>query len=445
MTIALLFVQLAICLSILWKEVVVNKFRRIATSTFFIFYFILYIVEPLVIHLFYGGPRSIIRDAEIVFQDDYVFFVFNMLGMSLLMFAWLLSRTTVDLRTPVAAAPAIGSSLLSIKNPLGLLIPAGFYLFYKSTGLSLAELFVASRFSWFESASYNPLQAVAGAYLIALTPVYLLLFLQSSGRKRTDYVVLALVVVALLLYGVVTKDRKWIFYLLSGWLASSYLRGGRMVRISFRSMMIISVIVIVIVLSQILRDVIPQLLIAQDKPTDLGDGFAKSLSRIFVESDLAYFYNATIEAIHQNVNNGFFITLGLVRRLFLFFVPTSMSMGMKVEDMSAIFSDVVSGGDEVRRGNMPPGLFGLFIVSFGFIASCLLMPVLACILRALDVLFLRPLGLLTVNLLGFLLVGIVFFFRGDESTVIYFPIFNLFITAVWALVTRLAKGELWQK
>jgi hypothetical protein len=380
-----------------------------------------------------------------VFQDDYVFFVFNMLGMSLLMFAWLLSRTSVDLRAPAAAASTIGTSLLSIKIPLGLLIPVGFYLFYKSTGLSLPELFVASRFSWFESASYNPLQAVAGAYLIALTPVYLLLFLQSSERKRVDYLVLALVVAALLLYGVVTKDRKWIFYLLSGWLASSYLRGGRTVRISFRSMMLISVIVIVIVLSQILRDIIPQLLIAQDKPIDAGDGFAKSLSRIFVESDLAYFYNATIEAIHQNVNHGFFITLGLVRRLFLFFLPTSMSMGMKVEDMSAIFSDVVSGGDDVRRGNMPPGLFGLFIVSFGFVVSCLLMPVLACILRALDVLFLRPLSLLTVNLLGFLLVGIVFFFRGDESTVIYFPIFNLFITAVWALVTRLAKGELWQK
>jgi hypothetical protein len=445
MTLALLFVQLAICLSIVWKELVVNKFRRIATSTFFLFYLILYIVEPIVIHLFYGGPRSIIRDASIVVQDDYVFFVFNILGISLLMFAWLMSRTTVNLRSPVAAASEIGAGLLSIKNPVGLLIPLGFYLFYKSTGLSLGELFVASRFAWFESASYNPLQAVAGAYLIALTPVYLLLFLQSSERKFTDYLVITLVVVSLLMYGVVTKDRKWIFYLLSGWLASAYLRGGRTVRISARSMIVISVIVVVILLSQILRDVLPQMLMGQEKSADVGEGFGKSLSRIFVESDLAYFYNATIEAIHQNVNNGLYITLGLVRRLFFFFLPTSMSMGLKVEDMSAIFSDVVSGGDEVRRGNMPPGLFGLFIVSFGFVTSCLLMPVLACILRALDLLFLRSMGLVTVNLLGFLLVGIVFFFRGDESTVIYFPIFNLFITAVWALVTRLAKGELWQK
>jgi hypothetical protein len=443
MTVSLLLVQLAICVAILWKELLVNKCRRVATSTFFCFYLIVYIIEPLVIHVFYDGPRSIIRDSGAVISDEYVFFVFNMLGISLLTAAWLLSRTTLRAQPMAQAGPAIDERLLRVKNPLGVLVPAGFWLFYKSTGLSIGELLIASRFAWFESTGYNALQAVAAAYLIALTPVYFLLFLESRERNRFDYLVVFLVIAALIMYGVVTKDRKWIFYLLSGWLGSAYLRGGRAIRIGFKGMVIIGAILVVILLSQILRDILPQMLINQD--SGVGEGFGKSLSRIFVESDLAYFYSASIEAIHQNVNNGFYIVLGLVRRLLFFFLPASFSFGLKVEDMSAIFSDVVRGGDDVRRGNMPPGLFGLFILSFGFIASFLMMPALAFILRAVDLALLRPLGLYTVNVLGFLLVGVVFFFRGDESTVIYFPIFNLLVTAIWAVVARVFGGVFWQK
>ena len=439
MTIALLLAQLAICLAILWKELWVNKCRRIATSAFFGFYLVVFVFEPLVIHLFYGGPRSIIRGSAIVYADEYVFFVYNMMGMALLASAWMLSLTTTARSTGALAPEAgIAQQLLDLKNPIGILVPVGFWLFFQSTGLSMAELLVASRFAWFESASYNALQAVAAAYLIALTPLYFFLFLQSRKRNAVDYLVLFLVVTALIMYGVVTKDRKWIFYLLSGWLASAYLKGGRSVRIGAKGAIILSVIVAVILLSQILRDILPALLTEQD--SGAGDSFGKSMSRLFVESDLAYFYSASIEAIHQNVNNAFYIPLGLVRRLFLFFVPTSISFGMKVEDMSAIFSDIVSGGDDVRRGNMPPGMFGLFILSFGFIPSVLLMPALACGLRLLDTVLLRPMNLLTMNVLSFLLVGVVFLFRGDESTVIYFPIFNLLVSAMWAVAARARRS-----
>lgn len=443
MTVPLLLAQLAICLCILWKELVVNKFRRIATSVFFSFYLLVYIVEPLVIHLFYGGPRSIVRDSGATLSDEYVFFIYNMLGMALLISAWLLSLTT----SPPAPLPTPGTArlpahVLGTRHMLGLLIPAGAVLFYQSTGMNLAELLVASRFAWFESASYNAIGAVAAAYLIALTPVYVLLYLESPRRGALDYAVLALAVGALVLYGVVTKDRKWIFYLLSGWLASAYLRGGRSIRISAKAALILGIVMVVILLSQILRDIVPQLLINPEGAT--GDSFSNGLSRIFVESDLAYFYSASIEAIHQHVNNGMFIALGLLRRL-LFFVPTSMSFGLKVEDISAIFSDAVSGGDDIRRGNMPPGLFGLFVLSFGVAGSLLLMPLLALLLRGFDLLMLRPLGLVTANLLAFLLVGVVFLFRGDESTVIYFPIFNVLVTMAWAVWVRASGGVVWQR
>lgn len=443
MTIILLFAQFAICSAILWRELVVYKFQRLATSIFFCWYFLLYIVEPLIIHLFYGGPRSIVRDSGVVVSDDYVFFVFNILGMSLLISAWLLSLTTARPSQHTPAQLGIPEQVLGVKNGLGLLIPAGSLLFYKSTGLSMAELLVASRFSWFESASYNGTAAVAAAYLIAVTPVYFFLYFESKKRNKLDIAVAVLALGALLLYGIVTKDRKWIFYLMSAWLASAYIRGGHSIHIRLRSLMIVGGLLVVILLSQILRDILPQLFM--DQGTDLGARFEESLSRILFESDLAYFYSATIEAIHQNVNNGFYIVLGLIRRSLLFFVPTSISFGLKVEDMSAVFSDVVSGGDEIRRGNMPPGFFGLFILSFGFVGSVLLMPVFALALRGADIALRKPLGLVSLNVLSFLLVGVVFLFRGDESTVIYFPIFNLLVTVMCAMGGRVFGGVRWQK
>lgn len=443
MIISLLFAQFAICSAILWRELVVYKFQRLATSIFFCWYFLLYIVEPLIIHLFYGGPRSIVRDSGVIVADDYVFFVFNILGMSLLISAWLLSLTTARPSQHTPAQLGIPGQVLGVKNVLGLLIPAGFLLFYKSTGLSMAELLVASRFSWFESASYNGTAAVAAAYLIAVTPVYFFLYLETRNRSKLDIAVAVLALGALLLYGIVTKDRKWIFYLMSAWLASAYMRGGRSIHIRLRSLMIVGGLLVVVLLSQILRDILPQLFM--DQGTDLGARFEESLSRILFESDLAYFYSATIEAIHQNVNNGFYIALGLIRRSLLFFVPTSLSFGLKVEDMSAIFSDVVGGGDEIRRGNMPPGFFGLFILSFGFVGSVLLMPVFALALRGADIVLRKPLGWVSLNVLSFLLVGVVFLFRGDESTVIYFPIFNLLVTVMCAMGGRVFGGVRWQK
>lgn len=438
MAISLLFAQLALCLAILRKELWVNKCRRIATTAFFGFYLVVFVIEPLVIHLFYGGPRSIVRGSGIIFADDYVFFVYNMMGMALLLSGWMLSMTASRAIAVPSPKDAIAQTLIDLKNPLGALVPIGFWMFFQSTGLSMAELLVASRFAWFESASYNPLLAVASAYLISLTPLYFLLFLQSRNRNATDYLIMFLAIAALIMYGVVTKDRKWIFYLLSGWLASAYLKGGRSVRIGAKAAIFLSIVAVIILLSQILRDILPTLLTQQ--ADGAGDSFSNSMSRLFVESDLAYFYSASIEAIHQNLNNGFSIPLGLIRRLFLFFVPTSISFGVKVEDISAMFSDIVSGGDDIRRGNMPPGFFGLFILSFGFIPSVLLMPAVALAVRWLDTVLLRPVTLVTMNLLSFLLVGIVFLFRGDESTVIYFPIFGLLVSAMWAVIARIRRS-----
>ena len=60
MAIALLIVQLVLCLVVLQREVVRGAFANFASSIFFIGYTLVYVVEPLVLHVFFGGPSSIV-------------------------------------------------------------------------------------------------------------------------------------------------------------------------------------------------------------------------------------------------------------------------------------------------------------------------------------------------------------------------------------------------
>jgi hypothetical protein len=232
--------------------------------------------------------------------------------------------------------------------------------------------------------------------------------------------------------GYITKDRKWVIFLASGWLAGIYEISGRKLQINKRTVVILAVLFIIMVASQFIRDVLFRYILGQS--IDMADEFIRWQSFLIEYGDISYFYRASLEAIHQNLNNGFSIPLGIVRRILFFFLPTSYSGGIKVEDISAIFSDVVKGGDALRRGNMPPGLFGLFVISFGWFASLFLIPAMAILLRKLDLIFRDGHGILRNATLALYIFSIVMAFRGDESSFFYYTVSTiLFLVAIKAI------------
>ena len=91
---------------------------------------------------------------------------------------------------------------------------------------------------------------------------------------------------------------------------------------------------------------------------------------------------------------------------------------------------------------MPPGLFGLFMMSFGWFWSLLLIPTLAVLLRKLDHLFRYGHGRLRESALALCAFSVILAFRGDDSSALYFVISTFLLLSGWTLLQLLlAKGK----
>lgn len=430
MVIFLLLIQLVLCSAILYREIVRLQFRNLATSFFVLVYSIVYVLEPLVLHLFYGGARSIVRDVPTFFDDPYVYYLFSAYGISLLVACLLFGRTsTAETLEPLPEGE--NRSTEGGSAWLALLIILGVLMFLWSTGMTIPELLVASRFAWVEAGGYSVVGMTVSSYFTALVGIYAY---RLKAGKKTNLWLVALCLAMVVFHGIITKDRKWVLFLLSGWFAGHYEVSGRKVVIRPRMAVALGLLFFILVISQFIRDVAPRYLLGNT--IDFGQEVTRWQSFLIEYGDISFFYRSSLEAIHQNVNHDFLIPLGIVRRTVFFFLPKSYSAGLKVEDISATFSDVVGGEDIVRRGNIPPGLFGLFVVSFGWLASLFLIPLLAFLLKKLDRMLRAGRGILRESVLSLYLFSVVLAFRGDDSSATYYIISTLLVLLVGRLLGR---------
>lgn len=389
-----------------------------ATSIFFSIYSILFIIVPILLHCFYGGAKSIIAGKDHLILNFDVYLIYNVLGIVLLS----TSLFIIYNRNDVTPSYIGVNSYHSLTNKIGLLIVFGLLTFIYSTGLSISELFSISRFGWMESNDYNVFFSVLSTYLIALTPIYVYLFTMSKKNKWM-IIIFVLCLISLIIYSIITKDRKSFFYMFSGLAAAKYHKNNCSFEIKRKFILFGFFMFIIFVFSQFIRDFLPRYFL--NESIDFWEELGSSSSRLIEYSDLSYFYRASIEAIYQNYENNYFIFMGIIRRTLFFYLPTSLSGGLKIEDMSAIFSDLVGGEDNTRRGSMPPGFFGIFVLSFGWFVSILIMPVVAYLIHKVDMLFIKKISNLQIVIITLYFTCIVFVFRGDESTSFYFIVSNL--------------------
>lgn len=418
MIIFLLILQLLLTVFILYKEVVVNKFRYLASSIFFIIYLLLFVLVPILMQLFYGGARSIIAGKDNLILNFDVYIIYNLLGLSLLTTSLFIVYSRKVLKPKYSGV----SFYPRLTNKVGLIIILGLFVFVYSTGLSLSELFSISRFGWMETSNYNIGLSVLSTYLIALTPVYVYLYFYSDKTKFSKLIFI-LCLISILVFSIITKDRKVFFYLFSGFLAAKYHKNSCEFLIKKKYILLGFLLFIIFISSQFIRDFLPRYFLNEE--VDFWGEFYLSSSRIIEYSDLSYFYRASVEAIYQNYENNFYIEMGIIRRTLFFYLPSSWSGGLKVEDMSAVFSDLVGGGSENRRGSMPPGFFGIFVLSFGWFISLFLMPLIAYFIHKIDLLFIKKITSIQIVMITLYFAGIIYIFRGDESTSFYFFVSNL--------------------
>jgi hypothetical protein len=407
---------------ILYVEVVRNQCRNYATTVFQGSFVLLFVAIPLAIHVSFGGAQSIVSGTDTL-HTDLVLYLIYIACVAAILTGQMIVTMTHPLSVPPKqrsdlAPPALRARLWAYIGVLG----AGWYLYVRATGMGLFELISASRFSWFSSDQHSIIVSVVADYLIAATPVFFFLALVYGKSNRNLTLMGILILVG---YAVCSKDRKWLIYGTSGILAAYYVRSNASIKLRPAAVAAGLLVVSVLAFWQVARDTIFNYALGMH--TNFGAEASAMATRLLRFGDAPYYYHASIEAISQGVKNDFFIPLGVLRRQLFFFLPVSYSFGLKPEDIPALFSDVVHGGDDLRRGNMPPSLVGTFVISFKWYATPLLLAGIPFVLRALDRFIVHRRGLVRDVLLSTLLSSTILLLRGDDAGATYFVVSNLLI------------------
>ena len=431
--IALEIVTAFVGLHILYLEVFSFRFRNYATSIFLICFVPLFCVYPLIARIVIDGAYSVQPGDYLVFSDYFVYLVYQSFCLGMLLMIYVTRPESKCEAAPdwrEIANTKTGELLASVG-----IVSLGIFLYVRSTGFTVGELLAASRFEWFNNASYSSAMFVVSTYLMSISPVVIFL---AAYNKRFRWVAFILVI-ELTFFGALSKDRKWLIYILSAGFAVAYYHQGFLLKFRKRFIALGSLLVLALAFWQIFRGVVFQYVL-----TGSGDVFflAQEMAvELLTRGDFPYYYNASVTAINMHLNYDYSIPLGLLRRQLLFFMPASYSFGLKVEDISALFSDALNAGDSIRRGNMPPGLFGLFVLSFGWVGGIITCSLIPLLLRWIDRYIQRAAGIGSFVVASHFMSATLLALRGDDSSATYFIVFSLVAFVLLRPSTLLRTGK----
>lgn len=400
------------------RELFANKFGNFCTSIFLMCFVPLFCIYPVIARFAVGGALPVEATLPSPLDDPFSYVVYQICCLAIIIPIILINNKSYSEENSSLYKQEIHQAKRREIYALMFLISIGIYYYIDSTGLSISELLVASRFSWFVNSDYSALFYVISTYLISLSPV-LIYYCAVHKKFRLSLVVLVLL---LIFYGALSKDRKWLIFIASGIFAAVYVANGMRIKISGKGLAFILTLVSALAFWQVGRSVVFDALITGN--SDIGTSASELATQLLTRGDFPYYYNASVTAIYMNLNAGFEIPLGIIRRQLLFFLPANYSFGLKIEDISALFSDALGAGDSVRRGNMPPGFFGLFVLSFGWIGGALTLSLFPFLLNYLDRIVRNREGIWRVAIASHALSSMLLLLRGDDSSATYFIVFS---------------------
>lgn len=339
-------------------------------------FFVLFLLVPFLMNLLFGNPPRIDWLAGQRITRDYAFHIYGaFIAVTTALYSGLCYLTirsaALTGARPVKSAPAPAESTFDERRLLMWLaaaVLAGLVAFIYGTGMSLAEIFVASRFEWVGQDLGNPKIVLLSNYMLSLVALYSYFDVrQSFPRKWLSIIVYSGVIAFVILSG----GRKWVFFVLSGLIGGYYSSRQRV--IGGRVLLGVAVFVVFGIVWQYVRSLGIATLGQQ---SGFFGGMADSLPRLLAEGDISYFYRASLEAITLHVERGILYPMAVLSRLVFLVVPDQLTFGLKAASIPWMFAADFGAGTEFRAGNLPPGLVGLFVLSFGWLVAILLGPIM---------------------------------------------------------------------
>ena len=230
----------------------------------------------------------------------------------------------------------------------------------------------------------------------------------------------------------ISGGRKWVLFLISGYIAAKYFH-ARSLKISPFDSVILSGLVVFVAVWQFGRHLNE---VSLDSIIDI---FIQRGLELILRGDISYFYRASLEAISININEGTWYPFSALRRLLLLPFPNEVTFGLKPEGLPTSFARDIGAINSLRVGNMPPSMIGVFVLSFGAVPG---IPLFGMLLPALltkaDNFFMKR-SVVRDSLLGYAIVVIVTFARGNID-VLYYPLFYYLVFKMMSLVLLLLRG-----
>jgi len=388
-------------------------------------FLVLFIFAPLLLHLTAGYAVSI---KGMLITDESIYLIYGSI-VTVFVSAYLM-LALVKLKTDPESGPArsfvnAGDSRTqnsALPNGVfylsGLVVLIGVVSFIQSTSMSLGEIFLASRFEWLREGNADITALTVSQYLIGLSALFAYANITCRSPNRVFSIA---VYVSLGLMIFLTGERKWILFVGSGWLAGYFDLRGRAFYPSTKALVIAIVLVFLAFAWQFGRAVNWNELDSQSI-NEVTRDFRATVPRLLQEGDASYFYRASLDAIRLHEEKDLMYPLGLVRRLVFMPFPNEWTFGMKPEGIPFLFADELEAGSNIRRGNMPPGLIGLFVLSFGSLATLVIFPLLVLLpLKVLDRFVSEGRGVARIGFWSVFTVTSVLLMRGSTGG-IYFLI-----------------------
>lgn len=392
-----------------------------------VIFFLLFVFVPLIYQIAYGPATSIRWDVEERLQSEQYYIIYGVLVLFSAFWYFLLAIPSLfrfsqseRSKTPKTLGLIRDDGAVMRQLLLGLLVVAGVFLYVAGTGLSVDQIIGGGRFAHYrEGTIIRPFLAL-GLYLVSLVAVYA----YYDVRRGFDIKLLSVAVYgAVIAMIMLTGGRKWLVFALSGFLAGYYRRYGK-VPTGVLPIAGVGALVTLIFAWQFGRSVIWSSAGSFDA---VVNDFFDRIPNLVLNGDLSYFYRASLEAIRENVSEGTFYPFALPLRIIFLPFPDEITFGLKPEGLPFLFAKDIGAINASRVGNVPPGLFGLFVLSFGAPVSIILAPLtLLGLVKAADWVVVNKYGLFSDVLFAYFVATSVLLMRGSEGS-LYFLAFGALV------------------
>ena len=320
----ILFVQVVGVGFLVYEKVFVERFRFIFTSWFLIIYYITLVLVPFVMVIFLEGFRRVNTVLEGQYFDLETVYILGVYQILILIGFYIVRFLRYG--SPLRVRVFYQDELNFHFKVVSLMPFIGIVLFLVAVGSNPYALMLTGRFSWYNDPTANIFLVAISHYFIAVVMLVCALFVLVRKTKANVLIFIACLL-AVTGYSLLSLDRKFIIFFVSGIFGGLYLKNNQTLKFSKTTIFLSVILFAFMVISQMARDLLSRYLtIADMSPAEYLSDFVDKAVFFIEYGDISYFYRASLESIAIGLEQGVLSPGALIIRNLLFFLPFQQSV-----------------------------------------------------------------------------------------------------------------------